>query len=113
MTVREDTTTELTETDITKWAAQPTHASVENTRKELTKRSAAIKTRYYAFPLGTCFGYAAAIMLTADNIEKLKKIDPLEIDDTWIFKAPIQPEPYNPEIDRVTPDKDIPKMEAA
>ena len=31
----------------------------------------------------------------------------------WTFKAPIQPEPYDPSIDRVTPDKDIPKMEAA
>ena len=31
----------------------------------------------------------------------------------WIFKAPIQPELYDPEIDGVTPDKDITKMEAA
>ena len=91
MTVREDTITELTETDIKKWAARPTHASVKNTRKELTKRAAAIKTRYDAFPLGTRFGYAAAIMLTADYIEKVKNIEPLEIEDTWTFKAPIQP----------------------
>ena len=109
MTVREDTITELTETDITKWAARPTHASVKNTRKKLTKRAAAIKTSYDMFPLGTRFGYAADIMLTADYIEKVKKIDPLEIEDTWTFKALIQPEPYDPAIDRVTPDKDIPK----
>ena len=64
MTVREDTITELTETDITNWAARPTHASVKNMRKELTKKAAAIKTRYDAFSLGTRFGYAAAIMLT-------------------------------------------------
>ena len=82
MTVREDTITELTETDITKWAARPTHASVEDTWKELTKRAAVIKTRYDVFPLGTCFGYAAAIMLTADYIEKVKKINPLKIEDT-------------------------------
>ena len=37
MTVREDTITELTETNITKWAARPMHASVKNTRKELKK----------------------------------------------------------------------------
>ena len=43
----------------------------------------------------------------------MKKIDPLEIADTWTFKPPIQPEPYDPTIDGVTPDKDIPKMEAA
>ena len=91
MTAREDTINKLTETDITKWAAQPMHASVENTRKELTKRAAAIKTRYDAFPLVTRFGYATAIVLTADCIEKVKKIDPLEIEDTWTFKPPIQP----------------------
>ena len=43
----------------------------------------------------------------------MKNIDPLEISDTCTFKPPIQPEPYDPSIDRVTPDKDIPKMEAA
>ena len=79
MKVREDTITELTETNITKWSARPTHACVEKTRKELTKRAATIKTSYDAFPLGTRFGYAAAIMLTADYIEKVKKIDLLEI----------------------------------
>ena len=82
MTDREDTITELTETNITKWAARPTHASVKNTQKELTKRAATIKTRYDAFLLGTRFGDAAAIILTADYIEKVKNIDPLEIEDT-------------------------------
>ena len=66
MTVREDTITELTANDITKWVDRPTHAIVETTRKELTKKAAAIKTRYDVFPLGTRFSYAAAIMLTAD-----------------------------------------------
>ena len=80
--------------------------------QKLTKRAAVIKTRYDAFPLGTRFGYATAIMLMANYIKKVKKIDPLEIEDTRTFKSPIQPEPHNPEIDRVTPDKDIPKMEA-
>ena len=56
MTVHEDTITELTETDIKKWAPQPTHASVENTRKELTKRVVTIKTRYDAFRLGRVSG---------------------------------------------------------
>ena len=65
------------------------------------------------FSLGTRLGCAAAIMMTADYINKVKKIDPLKIADTWAFKPPIQPEPYDQEIDRVTPDKDIPKMEAA
>ena len=93
MTVREDTITELAETNITKRAARPTHASVKNMWKELTKRAAVIKTSYDAFPLGTHFRYAAAIMLTVDYIEKVKKTNPLEIADTWTFKHPIQPEP--------------------
>ena len=113
MTVRKDTITKLTKTDITKWAARPTHASVKNTRKELTKGAAATKTRYDTFPLRTRFGYAAAIMLTTDYIEKVKKIEPLKLEDTWTFKAPIQPEPHDPAINRVTQDKKIPKTEAA
>ena len=37
MTVRKDTITKLTATNITKWVDRPTHASVETTRKELKK----------------------------------------------------------------------------
>ena len=66
MTVREDTITKLTAIDITKWVDGPTHAIVKTTRKELRKRAAAIKTRYDAFPLGMRFGYAVAIILTAE-----------------------------------------------
>ena len=39
MKVREDTITELTATDVTKLGDWPTHASVEKTRKYLTKKS--------------------------------------------------------------------------
>ena len=66
MTVREDIITELTATNITKWVDRPTHASVKTMRKELTKKAAAIKTRYDMFPMGTRFGYATAIMLMTD-----------------------------------------------
>ena len=82
MTVREDTITELTATDITKWGDRPTHASVETMRKEMTKKAAAIKTGYDAFLLGTRFGYAAAIMLTAEYKVRVNKIEPLELEDT-------------------------------
>ena len=51
MTVREDIITKLTAMDIRRWPAQPTHASVANSWKELTKKAAAIKTRYASFPL--------------------------------------------------------------
>ena len=93
MTVREDTITELTATDITRWPARPTHASVATSRKELTKKAAAIKTRYESFPLGTRFGYAAAIMLPADYIEKVNKIAAATLQDTWTFAIPMQPDP--------------------
>ena len=89
-------------TDITKWGDQPTHASVETTRKELTKKAALIKTRYDALPLGTRFGYAAAIMLTAEYKGKVDKSKPLELEDTWTFKPPEQPESYDSAIDGKT-----------
>ena len=92
MTVRKDTITKLTATDITKWGDRPTHASVKTTRKELTKKAAAIKEIYDAFPFGTRFGYAAAIMLTAEYKGRVDKIEPLELADTWTFKPPEQPE---------------------
>ena len=76
MTVREDTINKLNATDITKWVDRPTHASVETTRKELTKKSAAIKTGYDAFPLGTRFGYATVIILTEYYKERVDKIEP-------------------------------------
>ena len=99
MAVREDTITELTANDITKWVDRPTHAIVETTRKELTKKAAAIKTRYDAFPLGTCFGYATSIMLMADYKERVDKIEPFELADTSSFKPLEQPEAYDPSID--------------
>ena len=91
MTVREDTITERTATNTTKWGDRPTHTSVEKTRKELTKKAAVIKTRYGVFPLGTRFGYAAAIMLTAEYKGRVNKIEPLKLVDTWTFNPPEQP----------------------
>ena len=113
MTVREDTITELTAADITKWVDQPTHASIKKTRKELTKKATAIKTRYDAFPLGTRFGYAAAIMLTANYKETANKIEPLKLADTWSFKQPEQTKVYDPSIDGKTASVKVTKLETA
>ena len=52
-------------------------------------------------------------MLPADYIEKVNKIAAATLLDTWTFAIPMQPDPYDPAINRNTPDKDIPKMEAA
>ena len=89
------------------------HASVETTRKELTKKAAAIKTIYDAFPLETRFGYATAIMLTADYKERVDKIESLELADTWSFKPPEQPEVYDLSIDGKTASVKVTKLEAA
>ena len=51
MTVREYTINELTAINIAKWVDRPRHTSVKTTWKELTKKAAAIKTRYDALPL--------------------------------------------------------------
>ena len=112
MTVREDTINKLNATDITKWVDRPTHASVETTRKELTKKSAAIKTGYDAFPLGTRFGYATVIILTEYYKERVDKIKRLELADTWSFKPPEQPEAYDPSIDGKTSSVIVVKLEA-
>ena len=66
MKVIEDTMTKLMATNITKCGDRLMHKRVETTWKELTKKAAAIKTRYDAFPLAMRFGYAAAIILTAE-----------------------------------------------
>ena len=70
---------------------RPTHASVKTTRKELTKKFAAIKTRYDAFLIGTRFEYDVAIMLTEEYKGRVNKIEPLELEDTWKFKPSEQP----------------------
>ena len=110
MTVREDTITELTATNITKWGDRPTHASVKTTRKELTKKAAAIKTKYDAFLLGTWFGYATATMLTAEYKGRVDKIEPLKLEDTWKFKPPEQPKAYDPSIDGKTASLKVAKL---
>ena len=93
MAVIEDTITQLTATDITKWGDQPTHASVETTRKELTKKAAAIKTRYDTFPEGTCYGYTATIMLPEYYRARVTGLDA-----AWKFVVPDLPETYDPAI---------------
>ena len=64
--MREDTIKELTSTEITQWIGCPTHVSVKLMRKELAKKAAAIKTRYYPLPERTRYGFDAVIMLLSD-----------------------------------------------
>ena len=107
MTVREDTTKELTAAKITKWVELSTQESVKTMRKDLEKRAAAIKTRYDAFLEGMRYEYSAATMLPGEYIYRVTGLDA-----AWTFIVPDLPETYNPSIisqNAVT----IAKMEAA
>ena len=76
-----------------------------NAERAEKKKAAAIKTRYDNFLLGTGFGYTAAIMLTAEYKERVNKIEPIELADTWTFNLPDQPEAYDPTISHYTRDR--------
>ena len=94
MTFQEDTIKELMTMEITQWIGRPTHASVELTRKELSKKAAVIKTRYEPFSGGTRYGFAAAIILSADYRKRVTTLDLL-----WTFQVPDIPVTYDPIID--------------
>ena len=85
MTVQEDTI---------KWIGRPTHSSVDITRKELAKKAAVIKNRYEPSPEGTRYGFAAAIMLSADYRKRVTTLDV-----AWTFQVPEIPVTYDPIID--------------
>ena len=52
-------------------------------------------------------------MLTADYKERVDKIEPLQLADTWSFKPPGQPEAYDPSINGKTALVKVAKLEAA
>ena len=107
MTVREDTIKELKATTITQWIGQPTHASVKLTRKELSKKAAAIKTRYEPFPEGTRYAFAAAIMLLEDYRKRVTALN-----EAWTFQVPDIPVTYDPIITGQTSETNKAKREA-
>ena len=107
MTVQEYTIKELTATEITQWIGRPTHASVELTREKLEKKAAAINTRYEPFQEGTRYGFAAAIILSADYRKRVTTLD-----FAWKFQVPDTPVTYDPIIDGRTSDTNKAKREA-
>ena len=107
MTVREDTTKELTAMEITQWIGRPTHASVDLMRKELAKKAAAIKTRYEPFPEGTRYGFSTVIMLSADYQKRVTTLDV-----AWTFQVPDIPVTYKLIIDGRTSETNKAKREA-
>ena len=107
MTVREYTIKELTAATITKWIRQPTHTSVELTRKELAKKAAAINTKYEPFPEGTRYGFSAEIMLAIDYRKRVTTLDV-----AWTFQVPDIPVTYYPLINVRTSETSKAKREA-
>ena len=107
MTVREDTIKELMAKEITQWIRRPNHASVELTRKELTKKVPSSKTCYEPFPEGTRYGFSAAILLAADYRKRVTTLDA-----AWTFQVLDIPVTYDPIINVVTSGTNKAKKEA-
>ena len=84
-----------------------THASVKLTRKEIAKKATAIKTRYETFPEETRYGFAAAIMLSADYRKRVTTLDV-----AWTFQVPEIPVMYDPIINGQTSETNKVNIEA-
>jgi len=55
------------------------------------------KTTYSSFPLGTHFGFAAAILKTRTYIAAHNKANPTKLlGDDWNFEPPERPESHDP-----------------
>ena len=94
---REATLTALEGKRLTRVLVRPTIKSVKKTRKEIAAEYAKAKTTHDRFPLGTRFGFAAAILSPTAYIaahDKANPDDPLPHD--WEFEYPNRPETYDP-----------------
>ena len=95
--IHETTITSLDGKRLTRVLGRPTIKSVKKTRKEIGAEFAKAKTTHNSFPLGTRFGFAAAILKTKTYIAAHNKANPTEpLDDDWEFKPPEGPESYDP-----------------
>ena len=95
--IRETTITSLDGKRLTRVLGRPTIKSVKKTRKEIGAEFAKAKTTHPFFPLGTRFGFAAAILNTKTYIAAHNKANPTEpLDDDWRFVEPQRPESYDP-----------------
>ena len=87
--VREATISTLEGKRLTRVLGRPTIKSVKLTRKEIGAEYAKAKTTHKAFPLGTRFGFAAAVLRTELYIAAHNKANPDdELDPEWEFEHP-------------------------
>ena len=86
---REATISTLEGKRLTRVLGRPTIKSVKLTRKEIGAEYAKAKTTHNDFPLGTRFGFAAAVLSTDLYIAAHNKTNPdEELDPAWEFEHP-------------------------
>ncbi len=94
--VREATLTSLEGKRLTRVLGRPTIKSVKKTRKEIAADYAKAKTTHDSFPLGSRFGFAAAILPTTTYIAAHDKANPANaLDPAWTFDPPDRPKSYD------------------
>ena len=75
---------------LTRMPGRPTMRGVNQTRNEITAEYAKAKTTHASFPMGTRFGFAAAIMKTPRYIRiyDLQVNTGDKLDPVWVFDRP-------------------------
>ena len=114
MAVREDTITELTVADIKKWGDQLTEArECQNNAERADKKCRHDQNKIWRIPAWNAVWVRRSDYADGRIERRVDKIEPLELEDTWTFKPPEQPEAYDPAIDGKTASVKSAKMEAA
>ena len=85
---------------LTRVLGRPTFKNVALTRKEIAAVYARTKTGHDAFPLGSRFGFAAAVMKTAKyrRLHNAHCAAGDDLDDDWEFEHPERPSAYDSSI---------------
>ena len=103
---RETTISSLASTLLTRHLGRPTRQAVKHTRRELGIIYAAAKTSHADFPLGSRFGFAAAILTSKSFINAFNLVCERddELADDWEFEIPERPSATDPSITDDTSD---------
>ena len=85
---------------LTRMPGRPTMRGVNKTRNQITAEYAKAKTSHPSFPLGTRFGFAAAMMKTSRyiRVHDIQCVAGDELDPTWTFEYPERPATYDASI---------------
>ena len=84
---------------LTRMRGRPTTKNIAKTRGEIGAAFARAKTSHKAFPLGSKFGFAAAVLNAKKFIKLHNKaatnlLDVPELPDDWTFTYPTRPSTY-------------------